>query len=338
MKAFNTMRLDSVCENMVEFDTVEDCPSAMALAEELSHDGRVDIIGGGSNIVFSDEYHGVLVHPAILGWDVNMLENGAAEVVIGAGVELDSLVSYLASAGFWGLENLSGIPGTVGGAAVQNAGAYGLEFGDFVKYVKVWNCKEKKFEKLPKKELNYGYRFSTFKMLENSGRYIVLEVSIEVSKKFNPQLSYGPLKQISDCDNLTPVDVRDKIIAIRESKLPKVDEVGSAGSYFKNPVLDQTEWNQFCDIIREQGVEIDTVPHFVTANNMFKVPAAWLIERCDWKGKILGNAGVWHNQPLILVNATGKATANEILMLEEAIISDVKKRFGIELKPEVVRL
>ena len=336
MKSFNTMRIDSLCENLVEFDTVDDCPSAMALAENLSPNGNIVIIGGGSNILFSDQYQGVLVHPAILGWDVRLHENGSAEVVIGAGVDLDSIAANLSYSGFWGMENLSGIPGTVGGAAVQNAGAYGVEFGDLVKYVKVWNCIEKKFDQLDREELNYGYRFSTFKLPENSGKYVVLEVAIEVSKRYNPQLSYGPLKKFSESNNLTPVEIRDKIIEIRDSKLPKVDEVGSAGSYFKNPVLSKNDWDEFCNLVIGKGISIESVPHFLTSDNSIKVPAAWLIEKCGWKGKKLGNAGVWHNQPLILVNANGNATSCDIKMLENAIVSDVKEQFGIELKPEVI--
>lgn len=338
MKPFNTMRLDSLCDNLIEFDAVEDCPSAMSLADDLSSGNNVAIIGGGSNIVFNDEYHGVLIHPAILGWNVKMLENGFAEIVVGAGVGLDAIVANLSGVGFWGLENLSGIPGSVGGAAVQNAGAYGVEFGDLVNYVKVWNREERKFEKLYKEDLNYGYRYSVFKMSGNSGKYVVLEISITVSKTYNPQLSYGPLKSLAEMNNLTPVEVRKAVMEIRDSKLPRVDEVGSAGSYFKNSVLSESEWVAFCNKLNEQGIEIESVPHFPTADKKIKVPAAWLIEQCGWKGKNMGDAGVWYKQPLILINATGNATAKDILALETAIISDVKKRFDIELRPEVVRL
>ncbi|MDE6049734.1 MAG: UDP-N-acetylmuramate dehydrogenase [Paramuribaculum sp.] len=338
LKPFNTLRLDSLCDCLVEFDAVEDAPSAVSLAENQAIDGKIAIIGGGSNIVFSEEYHGVLLHPAVQGWDVEMLGNGRAKVTVGAGVELDRLVSHLCAVGYWGLENLSGIPGSVGGAAVQNAGAYGVEFGEVVKSIKVWDIAGKKFLDISREELHYGYRHSLLKEPEYAGRYIVLEVCIEVSSDYSPRLTYGPLKALSSKENLTPAEVRTAILEIRDSKLPKVEEVGSAGSYFKNPVIDSQEWKVFCKRLESENIDVESVPRFVLENDNVKIPAAWLIEQCGWKGRTLGNAGVWHKQPLILVNATGNASSTEILNLESAIVESVNSKFGIELKPEVVYL
>ncbi len=338
LRPYNTMRLNSQCANWVEFDSPEDAPAASAMAESLSGNNGIAIIGGGSNIIFGENYPGVLIHPAIMGWEAVALGNGEMEVIVGAGVVLDELVANVCAAGLWGLENLSGIPGTVGGAAVQSAGAYGVEFGECVKYVKVWDRAESKFRILKHDELDYGSRYSVFKHLDNSGRYIVLQVTIAVSKNSAPKLEYGPLKNLAGKEGLTPTDVRNEVLEIRDSKLPRTDETGSAGSYFKNPVVSAEEWMAFCERIVSMGICLESVPHFVLNGGSVKIPAAWLIEQCGWKGRTLGNAGVWHKQPLILVNATGNATSDDILALEKAIVSDVQERFGIVLKPEVVRL
>ncbi|MDE6264943.1 MAG: UDP-N-acetylmuramate dehydrogenase [Paramuribaculum sp.] len=338
LRPYNTMRLNSRCANWVEFDAPEDAPAASALAESISGENGIAIIGGGSNIIFGEAYPGVLIHPAIMGWDAVALGGGEMEVVVGAGVVLDDLVANICAAGLWGLENLSGIPGTVGGAAVQCAGAYGVEFGECVKYVKVWDRVENKFLTLSHDELDYGYRYSVFKHPENSGRYIVLQVAITVSKNSEPKLEYGPLKKLAGKSGLTPVDVRNEVLEIRDSKLPRTDETGSAGSYFKNPVVSSTEWDAFCERVKGMGIDIESVPHFILNGGSVKIPAAWLIDKCGWKGRTLGNAGVWHKQPLILINATGNATSDDILALEKAIVADVQQRFGIGLKPEVVRL
>lgn len=338
LRPYNTMRLNSQCANWVEFDTPEDAPAASALAHSLSGNNGIAIIGGGSNLIFGERYPGVLIHPAIMGWDAVALGNGEMEVIVGAGVVLDDLVANVCAAGLWGLENLSGIPGTVGGAAVQSAGAYGVEFGECVKYVKVWDRAENKFHIFNHDELDYGYRYSLFKHPENSGRYIVLQVAVAVSKNSAPRLEYGPLKNLVGKGGLTPSDVRNEVLEIRAGKLPSINETGSAGSYFKNPVVSATEWDSFCEKAEDLGIDSDSIPHFVLNGDSVKIPAAWLIEKCGWKGRTLGNAGVWHKQPLILINATGNATSDDILALENAIIKDVHERFGIVLKPEVVRL
>lgn len=338
LKTFNTMGLDSLCANLIEFDSPEDAPGAVALARSTAGELPVAVIGGGSNLVFGKEFRGCLIHPAIMGWEATPLGDGIMEITVGAGVVLDSLIEQVCNAGFWGMENLSGIPGSVGGASVQNAGAYGVEIGDLIKTVHVWDCAECSFKTFTRGDLEYGYRFSIFKRPENNGRFIVLQVCLEVSKVYNPKLSYGPLKELADHSSLTPADVRESVLKIRDSKLPRVEETGSAGSYFKNPVLDADEWMNFQDILISSGYAIDSVPHFNLDGGAVKVPAAWLIEQCGWKGKTLGNAGVWHKQPLILVNATGKATSEEISELEKAIVADVKDRFGIELYTEVVHL
>lgn len=334
LHAFNTMRMNVMCNKWIEFTMAEDAPSVMTMVAE----DKYAIVGGGSNIFFTGDFGGVILHPAIKIWDAVALGDGLVEITLGAGNALDLTIDNLCKAGLWGVENLSGIPGTVGGAAVQNAGAYGAEFGDVVKEVRVWDIKESRFVDLPRQSLDYGYRHSIFKSPENRSRYIILTVTIVVGKAMSPRLGYGPLKELKEVDTLTPMDVREKVLEIRDSKLPDVDKIGSAGSFFKNPVVEADAWRSFLARAEKLGFEEQDIPHFVLDAGTVKIPAAWLIEKCGWKGKSLGEAGVWQNQPLIIVNTKGKATPEDIIAVRDTVIADVKNKFDIRLVPEVVCL
>lgn len=335
MRVATTMRVDAQAAAWVEFSESEEAPAAVDAARKATESGKFIIAGGGSNLLFCKNYEGAVLHPALHHWEAKALENGKMEITAGAGIDFDKLVEHTCAARLWGLENLSLIPGSVGGAAVQNAGAYGVEAGDCITGVYVWDMREKKFDLLTRGQLEYGYRNSVFKTAENAGRYIVLKVRFELSPEPRPVLGYGPLKSLeANKDNITPDDVRAAVIEIRNSKLPAVEEVGSAGSFFKNPVLSRSEWDSFRALAREHG----DAPHFNLPDGRVKVPAAWLIEKSGWKGRTLGNAGVWHIQPLILINATGKASGADIVALERAITADVSAMFGITLEPEVVHI
>lgn len=334
LHAFNTMRMNVRCNKWIEFTMAEDAPTVMTMVA----DDKFAIVGGGSNIFFTGDFDGVILHPAIKIWEAVALGDGRVEITLGAGNILDLTIENLCKCGLWGLENLSGIPGTVGGAAVQNAGAYGAEFADVIKEVRVWDIKDSRFVDLPRESLDYGYRHSVFKSPEYRSRYIILTVTIVVGKATSPKLEYGPLKELKETDALTPMAVREKVLEIRDSKLPDVDKTGSAGSFFKNPVVDAATWRSFLASADKFGLAEDEIPHFVLDDGRIKIPAAWLIEKCGWKGKCLGDAGVWRNQPLIIVNATGSATPGDIMAVRDAVIADVRSMFGISLEPEVVCL
>jgi UDP-N-acetylmuramate dehydrogenase len=337
LRPFNTMRIDSHCPLWVEFDDCNDAPAAVQIAEKASPDGRYLIVGGGSNLLFCKDYDGAVIHPAVKGWEAEAIGNGSMRVTVGAGVDFDYFIASVCAAKLWGLENLSLIPGTVGGAAVQNAGAYGVESGDHIESVYVWDTRDKKFDVLIHDDLHYGYRTSVFKSPENAGRYIVLKVTFILSTQHNPVLDYGPLKRIGS-ESATPDSVRNEVIAIRNSKLPSVDETGSAGSFFKNPVISPADWPHIVAAASRINIAGHEIPHFLLPDGNIKIPAAWLIEKAGWKGKQLGNAAVWPIQPLIIINATGHASASEILDLENAITRDVNSIFGIILTPEVVHI
>ncbi len=269
-------------------------------------------------------------------------ESGEADEVlvrVGSGTVFDDVCAWAASRGLWGAENLSHIPGEAGAAAVQNIGAYGVEFADLVRSVECFDTLTGKTVYFPKDECGYGYRESMFKRPGLKGRYIVTSATIVLSRTAGPLLEYGNVRSAVDAllaersaesPAVTPAIVREAIIGIRKAKLPEVGETGSAGSFFRNPVVPQAVYESVCRMV---GPEVP-VPHYVTDAGI-KIPAAWLIDRCGWKGVRKGNAGVHDKQPLVIVNATGKAAPGEIIALKDAVAGSVKDRFGIDLIPEV---
>ena len=391
------MRVKARC--FMEYDSVADLVDIEfeELARPVLH------IGGGSNLLFTDDFKGTVLHsrinfieildecqcatvapshsvgplPALLpqaarhkspldclpsgsrpypgvgkchfrtngtsSEDVYSTDAGtknAPEVVfvsVGAGVVFDDFCNWAAKEGLWGVENLSYIPGEVGASAVQNIGAYGVEVKDVIRKVYCYDTVEEEFVNFSVEECGYGYRDSIFKNPEIKGRYIITHVVFALSRDPQPKLDYGHLKDAVDAagSDLTPAQIRKVIIKIRKEKLPEPSVMGSAGSFFKNPVVSQ---DHFARIEAAAKAEIGPdykVPHYDLPDGMVKVPAAWMIEQCGWKGKRSGGAAVWEKQPLVIVNYTGEAYPEEIIGLEKRIIASVKTKFGIELHPEV---
>ncbi len=227
-----------------------------------------------------------------------------------------------------GSENLSLIPGEVGVAAVQNIGAYGVEVKDIISGVVAFDLQERKKVKFTREECRYGYRDSLFKQPEAKGRYVVTSVLFRLTRKHSPRLEYkGVRDALAGQDPLTPQAVRDAIIRIRRQKLPDPEEIGSAGSFFKNPVVSREDFAR----ISPDG----SAPHFDLPDGLVKVPAAWMIDQCGFKGATEGGAAVYEQQPLVIVNASGQASPQEVLSLEQRIINGVRERFGVTLHPEV---
>ena len=261
-------------------------------------------------------------------------------VKVPAGVVFDDFCAWAASEGLWGPENLSLIPGEVGASAVQNIGAYGVEAKDIIDTVHAFDRQERRFVDIPGTDCGYGYRTSLFKTAWK-GRYIITAVTFRLSTAPQPKLDYGGVRKaierridsIPD-ENLTPQFIRDTIIGIREQKLPDPKEIGSAGSFFCNPVIEREHFERIVAIAKaENGPEYE-VPHYDVGEKV-KVPAAWMIDQCGFKGMRLGGAQVYPKQPLVIVNATGSATPEEIVALEQRVIGTIKDKYGIELHPEV---
>ena len=361
VKARCFMEYDSVAD-LVDIDFEE-------LARPVLH------IGGGSNLLFTDDFKGTILHSKIDFIEVlDDREKGDVEklnpshsgewappvheatgghgfsnhpshgrpgqvlVSVGAGVVFDDFCDWAAKEGLWGVENLSYIPGEVGASAVQNIGAYGVEVKDVIDTVYCYDTVEEEFVKFSVEECGYGYRDSIFKKLEIKGRYIVTHVVFALSREPKPMLDYGHLKDAvtsAGDDSLSPAMIRKVIIRIRKEKLPEPSVMGSAGSFFKNPVISAGHFARIEAAAKAEHGAHFKVPHYDLPDGMVKIPAAWMIEQCGWKGRRSGGAAVYDKQPLVIVNYTGDAYPEEIISLERRIIDSVKRKFAIELHPEV---
>ena len=320
----NTFRMKAKCALYIEYDTVDELKSIdpQSLPQPIMH------IGAGSNLLFTGDFPGTVLHSNVKF--LKFVDMGLDEVLmtVGAGVVFDDFVSRSCEAGLWGAENLSLIPGEVGAAAVQNIGAYGVEAKDIIAGVVCLDTKDWTKTIFKTKECGYGYRDSMFK--REKGRYVITSVLFRLTRKYSPKLDYGGVRAaLPPGAVLTPQMVRETIIGIRRQKLPDPAETGSAGSFFKNPVVSREHYSR---ILEKEKVE---VPHYDLPGGFVKIPAAWMIDRCGFKGVRNGGAQVYEKQPLVIINATGEATAQDILGLENQIITTIKERFGVELHPEV---
>ncbi|MBR5107624.1 MAG: UDP-N-acetylmuramate dehydrogenase [Bacteroidales bacterium] len=291
------------------------------------------VMGGGSNLLFTSDFPGTVLHMANQGHTVLPGPTGYLLVHVAAGVVFDDFCAWAASEDLWGLENLSLIPGEVGASAVQNIGAYGVEAKDIIDTVHAFDRTTRTFVDIPGADCGYGYRTSRFKT-DWKGRYIITAVTFRLSTVPQPKLDYGGVRKALGDREPTPQVIRDTIIGIREQKLPDPKEIGSAGSFFCNPVIDRDHFERIVAIAKaENGPEYE-VPHYDVGERV-KVPAAWMIDQCGFKGIRLGGAQVYPKQPLVIVNATGSATPEEIVALEQRVIGTIKDKYGIELHPEV---
>ena len=329
----NTFGMKVKARCFIEYDSVADLVDIEfeELARPVLH------IGGGSNLLFTDDFKGTVLHSKINF--IEIISEGPDRVLVsvGAGVVFDDFCDWAAKEGLWGVENLSYIPGEVGASAVQNIGAYGVEVKDVIKTVYCYDTVDEEFVNFDVEDLEYGYRDSAFKDPEIKGRYIVTHVVFALSRTPQPKLDYGHLKEAVEATGaeLTPLLIRKVIIKIRKEKLPEPSVMGSAGSFFKNPVITA---DHFACIEAAAKAELGAdykVPHYDLPDGTVKVPAAWMIEQCGWKGKRSGNAAVYDKQPLVIVNYTGEAFPEEIISLERRIIASIKAKFDIIFHPEV---
>ena len=328
----NTFGMKVKARCFIEYDSVADLVDIEfeELARPVLH------IGGGSNLLFTDDFKGTVLHSKIDF--IEILDEGPEVMVsVGAGVVFDDFCDWAAKEGLWGVENLSHIPGEVGASAVQNIGAYGVEVKDVIRKVYCYDTQEEEFVHFDVEECGYGYRDSIFKDPEIKGRYIVTHVIFSLSREPMPKLDYGHLKDAVDAagSDLTPALIRKTIIRIRKEKLPEPSVMGSAGSFFKNPVISMEHFQRIEAVAKAEHGPDYKVPHYDLPDGMVKVPAAWMIEQCGWKGRRSGNAAVYDKQPLVIVNYTGDAYPEEIISLERRIIASVKAKFDVELHPEV---
>lgn len=319
----NTFGLNVATKYFFEYSSEEELRNF--LKSELFQSNSYLHIGAGSNLLFLNDFNGLILHSNIKGIEIIDETDDAVVVRVGAGVVWDDFVAYCVKKGFYGAENLSIIPGEVGSSAVQNIGAYGVEAKDLIFKVEAIEIVSGNKRIFDVSECEYAYRSSIFKHAL-AGKYFITYVQYKLSKKESFNLSYGNLNANIEGEP-TLQKVRQTVVSVRESKLPNPKVLGNAGSYFMNPVVEKS-------IFDKLYATYPQMPYY-EVDDKYKIPAAWLIDQCGWKGKSLGNAGVHEKQALVLINK-GTATGADIVHLEQAIITDVETKFGITLHPEVI--
>lgn len=364
----NTFGMKVKARCFVEYSSIEELRAALS----SSYPKPYLFIGGGSNILFTKDFPGTVFHSTQKYIKHEGSDGDFVNVEVAAGVVFDDFCQWAAENNLWGIENLSHIPGEVGASAVQNVGAYGVEAKDVIvrvnclsldhinalqdyssstnnqqllddgSKVSVHELKKDKGNNVRVQELmktisfdvnecGYGYRESKFKT-DWKSKYVITSVVFRLSKMPKPVLNYGHLADmIPSSSNLTPSLIRKTITEIRKNKLPEPSELGSAGSFFKNPIISE-------QLFKDKFVKFSPPYYIVNQSDgtkMYKIPAAWMIEQCGWKGVVKGNVSVYEKQPLVIVNQTGKADPEEVISLEQAIIETVKEKFSVELHPEV---
>ena len=328
LKIQNTFGIEAQCRRYLEYATTAE---ACTVANELRSAGQPFlIVGAGSNLLLTADYDSTVVHSAIRGISLTEQPNGSALLRCGSGETWDDVVAWTVDRGYADLANLSLIPGEVGASAVQNIGAYGAEACQFIYDIRAIDIQTGKDVVIPQQDCCYGYRDSMFKH-EWKNRFLITHVSYMLHRQYRPNMEYGNLRAELERQGIgespTPQQLRQVIIDIRRSKLPDPAEQGNAGSFFMNPVVSRAKYEELVAANPQ-------MPHYYIDEDSEKIPAAWLIDQCGWKGRSLGRASVHHKQPLVLVNLGG-ATGQDIVTLCKAIQDDVQHRFGIMLKPEV---
>jgi UDP-N-acetylmuramate dehydrogenase len=327
----NTFGIAAKTRRFVEYGSIEELQAFLRQRRDANDQTPLLHIGGGSNLLFLKDFDGTVLHSSIQDIEVTAEEDDEVCVRVGAGVVWDEWVELAVNRGWSGLENLSLIPGEVGASAVQNIGAYGVEAKDVITLVDTIDLQTGEPRRFSNAECQYAYRHSIFKT-ELRGRYAVTHVHFRLSRRFRPNLEYGGLrmalakKGIQE-ETLTPALLRETIIGIRQDKLPDPKVLGNAGSFFTNPIVGRTVYERIAG-------EYPNVPHYEVDADHVKIPAGWMIEQCGWKGKALGRAGVYEKQALVLVNLGG-ACGRDIEELCRAVQADVRRRFGVDIVPEV---
>ena len=334
LKNYNTFGINVQAQYFAEFDSVENLQSILKDHENTSK----LILGGGSNILFTKDFPGLVLKNNISFIEASEEKDGTILVRAGAGVNWHRFVLFCVENNYGGVENLSLIPGNVGASPMQNIGAYGVEIKDVFHELEAYDLEENIVRKFTAAECEFGYRESVFKK-KYKGRFVILNVTFALNTKAGFNTSYGAIEQELERLKITQLSIKtisEAVIHIRQSKLPDPALIGNAGSFFKNPVISKDQFGHANELFlstsqKKEGVEI---PFYIIDDHHLKVPAGWLIEQCGWKGYRNGDAGCYPKQALVLVNYAN-ASGREIFDLSTEIILSVKERFGIELEREV---
>ena len=324
LEKYNSFGINVKATKLIEFnqeDTFEE------ISKQIEEYDKILFLGEGSNILFTQDYKGCILKSTDISVNVIKQNEDNIWVEAGAGLSWDLFIEYCIEKGYPGLENLSLIPGSIGSSPVQNIGAYGVEVKDFIDKVYCYNFKTKEKFVFNNNECKFAYRDSIFKKNE---QFYIYKVSFKLNLSRNLSISYSALKDYIQDNNIqinTPLELRNTVIKLRQSKLPDHKIIGNAGSFFKNPIVSKLKFEELKKTYPE-------IPGYSTTDTNIKIPAAWLIDQSGWKGKSIGKAGVHDKQALVLINKGG-ASGKDIIDLANKIMSDIKKNFEIKIYPEV---
>lgn len=326
LKQYNTFSIEQKARFFVAVSSLDDLKAALQWAKDEQLE--VLILGGGSNLLLTRDFPGLVIRIELKG--IAVLKENSEEVLaeVGAGEVWHDWVQYTIDKGWAGIENLSLIPGTVGASPMQNIGAYGVEIKEVFQSLKALNRETLEITEFDAESCNFGYRESVFKH-EMKGQFVITSVVFSLKKQATLKLEYGAIRETLEAKGITNPGIRDvsqAVIEIRQSKLPNPKEIGNAGSFFKNPTISEEHFATLKNAF-------PTIPGYPNEEGV-KVPAGWLIEQAGWKGKRQGEVGVHAKQALVLVNF-GNGKGEEIKNLASEIQKSIQSKFGIELQPEV---
>tara|TARA_B110000459_G_C16515767_1_gene450145 strand:+ start:69 stop:1082 length:1014 start_codon:yes stop_codon:yes gene_type:complete len=327
LKSFNTFGFDVSSKLFAQANNEDQVRNVIQSNEFLSNDNL--ILGGGSNVLFTQDFNGIVLRNNINGIELIEEDENSVLVKVGGGVVWHEFVLYCIDKGWSGVENLSLIPGSVGASPMQNIGAYGIEIKELFHELEAINLNTGEIEYFNNSDCQFGYRESVFKN-KYKGAYLISRVTYRLSKKQDFNISYGAIEkqlEIMGAQDLTAKKISDAVVAIRQSKLPDPKKIGNSGSFFKNPIVSNEQYNQL-------KVNFPEAVGYAVGKQETKLAAGWLIDQAGWKGKRIDNYGVHKNQALVLVNYGG-ATGKQVYDLSTEILLSVKEKFGVDLEREV---
>lgn len=323
LKPFNTLSLDVITSHYIEIKNNDELVKALEYAEQ--NQLNVMILSGGSNMLLPKEINALVIHMNIQGIQDISEDEESKTICVGAGQIWHNFVLWTTSQNLFGLQNLALIPGLVGASPVQNIGAYGVEAGEFIDSVQVYDRSNQEFSSILASDCQFSYRHSIFK--DDPNRYIIVSVTFKLLKHEDLKLNYGDLKAAVG-EERTALNLQNQVIKIRQAKLPDPKEYPNVGSFFKNPVVDEAIYLKLAE-------QFPNLPHYPQPNHQVKIAAGWLIDQAGWKGKKLGVVGMFQKQALVLVNYAD-ANLTDVKETYKAVQHDVYAKFGVSLEPEPV--
>lgn len=323
LKQFNTLSLDAVASHYVQIHSTDDLIESLRYAE--LNQLNVMILSGGSNMLLPEKIHALVLHMNIQGIEFVSEDETTYTLCVGAGQNWHEFVLWTTQHKMYGLQNLALIPGLVGASPVQNIGAYGVEAGEFIESVKVYDRHVQQFLTIVAEDCGFAYRHSIFKAEPN--RYVITHVVFKLLKIADLKIQYGDLKA-AVANDLSAENLQAQVIQIRQNKLPNPQQFPNAGSFFKNPIIQKVEYEKL-------SIKFPNLPHYPQANDTVKIAAGWLIDQAGWKGKQLGHVGMFSKQALVLVNYAD-ANLQDVQATYRAVQQDVLKKFNVFLEPEPV--